>query len=118
MVRIRMHSPRPQEPSFLSHRRDRECVRRNGVVIEQLGWYNPLEKNEAKQIEIDVDRVKHWISMGAQPSDTVRDMLAKRDLVNKKDWEADRAEDRKKVEVKVAAAKAAEGEKKEEPKKS
>lgn len=116
MVRIRMQRLGRKNRPFYRIAAIEKRVRRNGVVIEQLGWYNPLEKNEAKQIEIDVDRVKHWISKGAQPSDTVRDMLAKRDLVNKQAWESDRAEDRKKVEAKVAAAKAAEGEKKEEKK--
>lgn len=114
MVRIRMQRLGRKNRPFYRISAIEKRVRRDGVVIEQLGWYNPLEKNEAKQLELNVERVKHWISMGAQPSDTVRDMLAKRDLVNRKEWEADRAEDRKKVETKVAAAKAAEGEKKPE----
>ncbi len=82
-------------------------TRRDGAPVEELGWYNPVEKNPAKQIEINEERVKYWLSMGARPSDTVRDMLAKRNLINVKDWEADRADDRKKVEAKKAAEAAA-----------
>ena len=115
MVRIRLQRLGRKNRPFYRISAIEKRVRRNGAVIEQLGWFNPLEKNEAKQVELNVERVKYWISMGAQPTDTVRDMLAKRDLIDKKSWEAARAEDRKKVEAKVAA-KAAAGEKAEEKK--
>ncbi|MCC6427783.1 MAG: 30S ribosomal protein S16 [Phycisphaerales bacterium] len=82
-------------------------TRRDGAPVEELGWYNPVEKNPAKQITLNEDRVKYWLSKGARPSDTVRDMLAKRNLINVKDWESDRADDRKKVEAKKAAEAAA-----------
>ena len=69
-------------------------VKRDGKVIERLGWYNPVEKDPEKQVHLDVDKVKGWLERGAQPSDTVRDMLGHRDLLNatmKAEWEADRA---------------------------
>lgn len=47
---------------------------RDGRVIEELGWYDPHRKNEEK-IEINRERVAHWLKMGAQPSDTVRRLL-------------------------------------------
>jgi small subunit ribosomal protein S16 len=89
-------------------------TRRDGAPVEELGWYNPVEKDPAKQIQLNEERVKYWISKGAQPSETVRDMLAKRNLVNVKKWEEDRKEDREKVAAKKAAeaAKPAEEEKK------
>jgi small subunit ribosomal protein S16 len=44
-------------------------------VIEELGWYDPHEKDPAKQASIKADRVEYWLSVGAQPSDTVRQLL-------------------------------------------
>ena len=93
-------------------------TRRDGPVLENLGWYNPIARDETKQLEINEERVKYWISKGAQPSETVRDILAKRNIGDVKAWEAVRARQRKIVEEKKAAAAAAEaaGEKKEEKK--
>lgn len=80
-------------------------TRRDGAAIEQLGWYNPLEKDAAKQIKLDEERIKYWIGVGAQPSDTIRDMLAKRNLIKTGAWEKTRTRERAIVEAaKVAAA--------------
>jgi small subunit ribosomal protein S16 len=82
-------------------------VRRDGRVLENLGWYNPLALDEAKQVHLNEERLKHWLSVGAQPSDTVRDFLAKRNMIPTQEWEAERAHRRKVVEAKKAAAAAA-----------
>ena len=58
---------------------------RDGKVIEQLGWFNPLAKENEKAYEFKADRVQYWLSVGAQPSDTARDMLAKAGVIEKKD---------------------------------
>jgi len=52
---------------------------RNGRVIENLGWYDPVHTMGADkpEVQINEDRVRHWLSVGAQPSDTVRDLLRK-----------------------------------------
>lgn len=55
-------------------------TRRDGRVIEELGWYNPVEKNEAKQLELKLDRCAYWLSVGAQPSDTVAALLRRKGL--------------------------------------
>lgn len=89
-------------------------VRRDGRVIEELGWYNPLEKDATKQINLNEERVKYWLGVGAQPSDTVRDMLARRSLVDLPAWEKQRAYDRKMVEVNKAKAAAAPAEAKKD----
>ena len=49
---------------------------RDGRVIEQLGWYSPTAV-EGKQYSIKTDRVEHWLSKGAQPSETVANLLKK-----------------------------------------
>ncbi len=48
---------------------------RDGRFIEEIGFYNPM-KNPA-EITVDADKAKGWISNGAQPTDTVRDLLKK-----------------------------------------
>jgi small subunit ribosomal protein S16 len=45
---------------------------RDGRFIEKLGTYNPmLAKDSKERVQIDLERVKHWLSKGAQPSDRV-----------------------------------------------
>jgi small subunit ribosomal protein S16 len=45
---------------------------RDGRLIEKLGTYNPmLAKDSKERVQIDLERVKHWLSKGAQPSDRV-----------------------------------------------
>ena len=51
---------------------------RDGRFIEELGYYNPL--TEPATIKIDVEKAENWIKNGAQPTDTVRDLLKKAGL--------------------------------------
>ena len=45
---------------------------RDGRYIEQVGTHNPrLDKADPDRVKLNVDRVKHWLSVGAQPSDRV-----------------------------------------------
>ena len=52
---------------------------RDGRFIEEIGTYDP--KNEANAITIDADRAREWIKTGAQPTDTVRALLKKVDVL-------------------------------------
>lgn len=50
--------------------------RRDGKHVELLGYYDPLPANDdPKRIVLKIDRIKYWLSVGAQPSDPVRDIL-------------------------------------------
>ena len=46
---------------------------RDGRVVETVGTYDPLKK--PAEIKLDAERVKHWLGVGAQPSDTVRSFI-------------------------------------------
>ncbi|HEY4979552.1 MAG TPA: 30S ribosomal protein S16 [Candidatus Acidoferrum sp.] len=46
---------------------------RDGRVREAVGTYDPLKK--PAEVKLDADRVKYWLSVGAQPSDTVRSFI-------------------------------------------
>lgn len=49
---------------------------RDGRYIEKVGTYNPmLAKDDENRINMDVDRIKHWMSQGAKPSDRVSRFL-------------------------------------------
>ena len=48
---------------------------RDGRIIEEIGIYNPVA-NPA-ELNVDVERVQAWIKTGAQPTETVRDLLKK-----------------------------------------
>src|SRR3712207_2687655 len=45
---------------------------RDGRFIEKIGTYNPLlAKDSPERVKLDLDRARHWLSVGAQPSDRV-----------------------------------------------
>ncbi|WP_375196452.1 30S ribosomal protein S16 [Sphingobium sp.] len=49
---------------------------RDGKFIERIGSYNPvLPKGDEKRVVIDVERAKHWVAAGAQPTDRVARFL-------------------------------------------
>jgi small subunit ribosomal protein S16 len=50
-------------------------TKRDGRAIEEIGIYHP--KEEPSRIEVKSDRVQHWLSVGAQPSEPVKAILSK-----------------------------------------
>ena len=46
---------------------------RNGRFIEEIGYYDPMK--EPAVLSVDNDKATQWIKNGAQPTDTVRDLL-------------------------------------------
>ena len=51
---------------------------RDGRFIEEIGFFNP----RTDEIKIDADKAKTWISNGAQPTDTVKALLKKSNIVD------------------------------------
>jgi small subunit ribosomal protein S16 len=57
---------------------------RDGRFIEKLGTYNPmLDRGHADRITLKEERIKHWLGVGAQPSDRVARFLGDAGLVEK-----------------------------------
>lgn len=52
-------------------------ARRNGKFVEILGHYNPKARGEAPRHVLRLDRVDHWLGIGAQPSDTAKGLIRK-----------------------------------------
>jgi len=48
---------------------------RGGRFIERLGYYNPLARGPEAALQLDNDRVAHWLKSGAQPSDRVAHLI-------------------------------------------
>ena len=48
---------------------------RDGRFIEEIGYYNPME--EPSVVKVDPEKAKKWMANGAQPTDTVRELLKK-----------------------------------------
>lgn len=54
---------------------------RDGRIIEQIGFYNPV--SEPKELKIDEELALKWLGNGAQPSDTVRNLFSKEGIMQK-----------------------------------
>ena len=50
-------------------------MKRDGRVIETLGYYLPKAKRLDEQSSLNAERISYWLSVGAQPSDTVRSLI-------------------------------------------
>src|SRR3954466_7890623 len=93
---------------------------RDGKFIERIGSYNPLApKDSPDRVKLDADRARHWLSVGAQPSDRVLRFLDAAGIVERParnnpnkgqpgEKATERAEERAKKEAEAAAAPPAE----------
>ncbi len=58
---------------------------RDGKFLEKVGVYNPmLAKEDENRVVLIQDRIKHWVSVGAQPTDRVEKFLEKAKLIKTK----------------------------------
>ena len=96
---------------------------RDGRFVESLGYYKPL--TQPARLVLDMERVEHWLSKGAEPSGTVKTLISKarrggdqtvavgvvaeaeREAKRAETLAARRAEEKKAEEAKIAAAAAA-----------
>lgn len=81
MVRIRLtRTGKRKQPSYRVVVADQR-VKRDGGFVEILGDYNPL--TEPSTIRIDEDRALHWLTVGAQPSDSAMALLKRKGIWQK-----------------------------------
>lgn len=59
---------------------------RDGRIIENIGWYNP--RTEPSTIQIDAERARHWLQVGAQPSESVRSLLVRAHVIERPNYGA------------------------------
>lgn len=56
---------------------------RDGRFVEKVGTYNPMLPQESEnRVNLNVDRIKHWLSVGAQPTDRVALFLGKAQIID------------------------------------
>ena len=73
MVRIRLaRGGAKKKPYYRIVVADQRC-KRDGRYLERIGFYNPMVKDN--RVEIDAERLQHWLSVGAQPSDRVGKLM-------------------------------------------
>ncbi len=49
--------------------------RRDGRFVEKVGTYDPCNKDESQQLNLKLERIDYWLSVGAQPTDTTRSLI-------------------------------------------
>ena len=54
---------------------------RDGRIVENIGWYNPL--TEPSTITIDAARANHWLSVGAQPTESAHSLLQRAGVIER-----------------------------------
>lgn len=82
-VKIRMKRMGRSHVSFYRVNAVDSRFPRDGRVIEELGHYDPMNKDATKQFQVDLDRCKYWLDKGAIPSETVSSMLKKAGVEHK-----------------------------------
>ena len=66
---------------------DSRCAR-NGKYIENLGTYNPLK--QPFELKLNKERIEYWLSVGATPTETARELLVKNGILKAKPYVAPR----------------------------
>lgn len=81
---------------------------RDGRYIEQIGIFDPmLKKDDPNRVKLDLDRCKHWVSVGAQPTDRVARFLDAAGLMTRTaSNNPEKAKPKKKAQERLAAAEA------------
>ncbi len=90
MVRLRLRRMGAKKAPFYRVVAADATSPRDGRFIEILGHYNPTK--DPQIIELKEDRVRYWLGVGAQPSDTVRSLFRQKGLLKTQDQDAQPAD--------------------------
>ena len=52
-----------------------KTAKRDGRFIERVGFFNPLAKGDEQRLQVDLDRIDYWLSVGAQPSERASQLI-------------------------------------------
>ena len=99
MVTIRLARRGANKTPFYHVTVAEKSAPRDGRFIERIGYFNPIAKGHADRLNIDLERIGYWMSVGAKLSERVKTLV--REQRNKELSEASRVEDE---EDKVAEA--------------
>ncbi|MCH7883154.1 30S ribosomal protein S16 [Patescibacteria group bacterium] len=68
---------RKNDPNFRVIVTDKRKAARAGRYVEMVGSYNPRQK----KLQLNEERIRHWLSVGAQPSGTVHNFLVSKNII-------------------------------------
>ena len=91
---------------------------RDGKFIEKVGLYNPLlKKDDANRVQLNIERIKEWISQGAKPTDKLARFLGEAGVIAMPSQKNNpkKALPKKKAQERLAAAEEAKASKEEAP---
>ena len=75
MVTIRLaRGGSKKRPFFHIHVSDSRRPR-DGRYLERIGFFNPISSGEEERLRVDLERVDHWVGLGAQTSDRVAKLV-------------------------------------------
>ena len=101
MIKIRLQRHGARHAPFYRVVVAPSTVRRDGRFIEVLGTYNPQAHTRSEELKLKMDRIDHWLGVGAQPTDTAKSLI-RQGRLSPEEW-MERAE--KKTAAKLARAK-------------
>jgi small subunit ribosomal protein S16 len=91
------------QPSFKIVVTKKGSPTKGGRFVEQIGFYNPVTKEKV----LNQERIKYWISVGAQPSPTTHNLFVSAKIIDEKKIDVHKKPKKKEEEKKAAAPKAA-----------
>ena len=77
MVTIRLARHGGKKKPFYHITVAEKMARRDGRFIERVGFYNPVARGREPELRVNLTRVDHWLGVGAQPTERVRQLVAK-----------------------------------------
>ena len=101
MIKIRLQRHGARHAPFYRMVVAPSTVRRDGRFIEVLGTYDPQAHTRAEELKLKMDRIDHWLEVGAQPTDTAKSLI-RQGRLSPEEW-LERAE--KKAASKLARVK-------------
>jgi len=83
VVKIRMkRMGRRHRPFYRINAMDTRSPR-DGRVVEELGFYDPIAADQEKQLKINEERIRYWLDKGAAASETVHNLLKAKGIIAK-----------------------------------
>jgi len=74
-VRLRLKRTGRRNRPFYRIGAFHHTTRRDGKPVEDLGWYDPVTRDDSRRFQINLERAEYWLGQGAQPSETVRSLI-------------------------------------------
>ena len=97
MIKIRLQRHGARHAPFYRMVVAPSTSRRDGRFIEVLGTYDPQSHSRAEELKLKMDRIDHWLQVGAQPTDTAKSLI-RQGRLSPEDW-LERAEKKTKAKA-------------------